>query len=645
MGDADDTLRFGPYTLHRVQGLMRGAQEVRVTQKALRVLWTLALRAGETVTKDELFREVWRDVAVSDAALTTCIQELRRALGDVAQRPAFIETRHRQGFRFVAQTQPAVTEASKPAAPLASALCVGREREIEILRSALANTRAGARQLVVIRGESGIGKSTLLRTFVDGLAADATMAVSGATCAEAIGGCEPYRPLLDSVSMFCTRSRLDRDAALLRRHAPSWWAQFPGLHVVTDQSPMPAGGVTSTRMSRELTDYIETLATTQAVLLWIDDVQWADAATLDWLSSFMARVQFARVMLIVALRDDRQTLSHAVLTQLSTTPSCHAVTLSGLELSAVADVVRRRRGDGPDVMKLASRLHARTEGHALFVSLLAETLTGGGLVALQATSQAGAADPDRAESQRPLSERLRAVINAQIAYLDPAEIELLEVASLIGGTDWPAALVAAAAEQPLLDVEAALARLARRSTFIQQVGPARWPDGTRCETFAFRHALHRDVFRERVAAHRKAVHHARIGNRLEAAFGQRTREHALALAVYFEEAGQGDKAVAYLLEAASAADRLGSVRDAAQLLEHALAVLSLQPPSRDRDEREAEIQARLGAALMAAQGWGAPDAERAYTRALDLCELRHDTVPVSYLLGLVAVSVGPRRAG
>ena len=54
------------------------------------------------MSKADLFAAVWPDVAVTDDALTTCIQELRRVLSDDAKRPRFIETRHRRGYRFIA---------------------------------------------------------------------------------------------------------------------------------------------------------------------------------------------------------------------------------------------------------------------------------------------------------------------------------------------------------------------------------------------------------------------------------------------------------------------------------------------------------------------------------------------------------------
>src|SRR5215475_12495179 len=82
--------------------LWSGTREVRLTPKASAVLKVLVMHAGEPVTKDDLFASVWGDTVVSDDALTTCIQELRKALADDARQPRFIETRHRRGYQFVA---------------------------------------------------------------------------------------------------------------------------------------------------------------------------------------------------------------------------------------------------------------------------------------------------------------------------------------------------------------------------------------------------------------------------------------------------------------------------------------------------------------------------------------------------------------
>lgn len=97
----DRTLTFGRYRLEPRGGLMSGDRNVRLTPKALALLSFIADRPGEVITKEELFCAVWPEVTVGDAALVTCIQELRRALGDDARRPRYIETLHRRGYRFL----------------------------------------------------------------------------------------------------------------------------------------------------------------------------------------------------------------------------------------------------------------------------------------------------------------------------------------------------------------------------------------------------------------------------------------------------------------------------------------------------------------------------------------------------------------
>jgi DNA-binding winged helix-turn-helix (wHTH) protein len=95
---------FGGYRFEPETGrLWSGAREIRLTPKASEVLKQLVSRAGEPVSKDDLFAAVWSGTAVSDDALSTCIRELRRALGDDSKQPRFIETRHRRGYRFIAR--------------------------------------------------------------------------------------------------------------------------------------------------------------------------------------------------------------------------------------------------------------------------------------------------------------------------------------------------------------------------------------------------------------------------------------------------------------------------------------------------------------------------------------------------------------
>jgi TolB-like protein/Tfp pilus assembly protein PilF len=116
----NEPVTFGPYRFDAQSSrLWTGEQEIRLTPKSAAVLGMLVQHAGQPVTKQELFASVWSNTVVSDDALVTCIQELRKALKDDARVPSYIETRHRSGYRFVAPViagaTPAQRSVSRPA--------------------------------------------------------------------------------------------------------------------------------------------------------------------------------------------------------------------------------------------------------------------------------------------------------------------------------------------------------------------------------------------------------------------------------------------------------------------------------------------------------------------------------------------------
>jgi adenylate cyclase len=120
---------FGSYRFQPDTGqLWLRGQEVRLTPKAAEVLRVLVTNAGTPVSKHDLFASVWPDVAVTDDALTTCVQELRRVLSDDAKHPTFIETRHRRGYLFIApvsmEPPEAVTGGESPAKRVISSIAV-----------------------------------------------------------------------------------------------------------------------------------------------------------------------------------------------------------------------------------------------------------------------------------------------------------------------------------------------------------------------------------------------------------------------------------------------------------------------------------------------------------------------------------------
>jgi DNA-binding winged helix-turn-helix (wHTH) protein/alpha-beta hydrolase superfamily lysophospholipase len=114
----EQDVAFSGYRFEIESGrLWSGTREIRLTPRASEVLKQLVLHAGEPVSKADLFATVWQGTIVSDDALTSCIQELRRALEDDAKQPRFIETRHRRGYRFVARLSRQTPAADAGAAP------------------------------------------------------------------------------------------------------------------------------------------------------------------------------------------------------------------------------------------------------------------------------------------------------------------------------------------------------------------------------------------------------------------------------------------------------------------------------------------------------------------------------------------------
>jgi DNA-binding winged helix-turn-helix (wHTH) protein len=105
-------LQFGPYRFDAARGqLWRQGQIIALPPRALGVLSQLVAQAGQLVTKEALLAAGWPDTAVTEWVLTTCMRDLRRALGDDARQPRYIETVHRRGYRFMAE----VTELAETA--------------------------------------------------------------------------------------------------------------------------------------------------------------------------------------------------------------------------------------------------------------------------------------------------------------------------------------------------------------------------------------------------------------------------------------------------------------------------------------------------------------------------------------------------
>jgi predicted ATPase len=606
------------------------------------VLRHLIDHAGRLVRKSDLLDVVWRGTVVSEAALTSCIRDLRRALTDSSRVPRYIETVHRRGFRFIG---PLVTLADRtsprhpPAHHVAGAATgasrlFGRDAELVRLHEAFAAVRAGGRRVVFVTGEPGIGKTALLEEFLDRLPRD--VRVGRGQCVEQFGAGEAYLPILDALARLGRAPDGERLIATLRRYAPAWLAHLPGLLGDADLADVQrrAQATTRERTLREVADALDVLGADMPLVLALEDLHWSDSATVDLLSVLARRRDPAHVLVVGTYRPaDVAAAAHplqAMVRELRVHGCCDEIALDFLPEGAIRDYLEERFPAASFVAGLAPVLERSTSGNPLFlVSVVEDLIEQGSLrevdgrwtLAVPVASVGAAAPPT-----------LRDMVEKHIDRLGEHEREILEIASLIGAEF--TALLAAPKGMEAQDAEVICAALARQGRFVRAAGIAEWPDGTVAARFQFIHALYQTVLHDRVPVGSGVGLHLRIGTRLESAYGARSAEIAGELALHFERGRDFERAVRHRRAAADAALRRHAHREAADHARRGLQAASIAAGSADVAREELALCMILGAALIAG-GWASPDVARTYARAHELCS-RLGAAPegFSILIGL-----------
>ncbi len=601
---ADRQYAIGPFRFDpRAGELRRDRVATKLTPRAAAVLAALVDRAEQLVSKQELFERVWDGRAVTDDALTSCIQELRHSLGDDARRPHYIETRHRRGYRLIVPATPVADMSGVLAAPPEPSTLVGRTIEMGALVQRFERALSGQRQLVFVSGEPGIGKSALAKEFAARLDR-AAMRLAHGQCLDHHGVGEPFLPLIEAMTRLAGAPDGAAVKDVLSTHAPSWLAQMPALWTRAESSTLAARGqATRERMLRELTEAIESLSTQAPLVLVLEDIHWSDASTLDWLAHVARRPEPARLMILAAFRPaDAATTLHGITSELALHGHCHEIALRPLDLAAIEAYLAARadpKGRAPSA-DAARALMERTGGNPLFmVSLVNQP---------QDAASLGAIPPD-----------VRRFIERQIDALPDPDRDLLSAASAIR-REFATAALAAARDAAVDEIETACARLARHGAFIVKSGAALWPDGSPTELYAFRHDLHRELLYERLSATRRATIHARVGRRLESAWATLPDAIAAEIATHFERGNDPARAIPHHQRAAAKALRRSANTEAIGHLQHALDAVGHVADEVERTKVEVALHVAMGAAFMATRGFGASEVHDAYARAEALCD-------------------------
>lgn len=493
---------------------------------------------------------------------------------------------------------------------------VNRKPELALILDRWARARADGRQVVLISGEPGIGKSRLLQEVQEHISEQPH---GWLRCQ-----CSPY---FGQSALYPVIVGLRRAAKLLPEDTPA--EKLTKLETfltkcavaIDDVLPLlaaalsiplgdrhPSLAVTPERQ-KELTllaimQLFESMSAQEPLVLSVEDVHWVDPTTSELLERLIERVARAHILLIVTFRPEftppwRESSSITLLA------------LDRLEQSMSAALIERVTGGKLLPAELQAQLVARSEGIPLFVEELTKVVLESGCVQEK---------DDRFVLTGPLPaggipSTLQDSLLARLDRLAPIK-EVAQFASAIG-RDFPYQLLAEIAPLTRQQLQTALDRLTSAGLIY------RLPEQTPV-TYSFKHALVRDAAYDSMLRSRRHQLHGRIARALQTHFTAAIEQNPELLALHLTEAGLHDQAIEAWLSAGLRAIERSATLEAVTHLRAGLDLVAKLPAGQAAAKQEVRLQTALGAAMRATQGFAAPVVVEAFERARTLCASLED---------------------
>lgn len=541
---------------------------------------------------------------------------------------------------------------------------VGRVRELARLKESLASTVAGQGQVVFVTGAAGSGKTALLVAFAQrALAAHADLLVVNGSGNAYTGLGDPYWPFIEMLrqlygtavggSMLSRRQaqRLETIrsviAPLLATCSPDLERLLAGGKAVAGRANLEQSGLFD-----QITRAMQTVAKQHPLVLLIDDMQWADRASLNLLFHLGHRLSGQRLLIVGAFRPDVFHQGYAPSDYLHEQHEEQSHPLAAI----IYELQRRQGNIQIDLAQTAGRefidalmdsepnhldaefwetLYEHTGGNALFTTELLRGMQERGDLVRDAQGYWVEGDWIAWDA---LPARVEGVIAARIGQLLPEWQSLLTVAS-VEGAEFTAQVLAHVQGVPEAEVSRRLSgALSRHYHLVVPVGVqiGGMSTGlTRLACYRFRHLLFQKYLYDRLDPVEQAQLHLAVGRALEMLYAERAVQLSLPLARHFELGGDLDKAVAYLLQAGRRAAHLAATEEALRLLTRGLALLKRLDKSPARQQQEVELQLALGTALRA-RAWNMPERAQAFERAYELGRRASDPNQVARTLVMLA---------
>ncbi len=462
---------------------------------------------------------------------------------------------------------------------------IDREEELASLKSALESVLSGRGQVVLVDGEPGIGKTRL----VDELLVYARLR----GCLAAVGRCYeqevnvPYLPFADALRTLLQGipdDRLTAAAGLfaseLVKLVPDLAQRIPGLV----PSPPLEPDQERLRLYQSITRFVTDLARTQSLVVVLDDLHWADAATLQLLRYLARNIRAERVLIVGTYRDvevDRAHPLSSALSEMNRERLYRRVLVRRLTPQHVAAMIQSIfQARQPVSDELRDLIYTETEGNPFFVEEILKHLVEAGALYME---DGRWQRKEIAEIDVPRS--IREVIGRRLEQVSAPCQRVLTLAAVIGRRFKFEVL------QPVGELgEEELLNALEEATQVQLVREE--PDAGEVE-YDFAHALIREVLYERLGLRRRMTLHQKVGETMERLYAGRLDGVIEDLAHHFTRAPHGagfEKAIRYSLEAARKAMGLFAHEEAVRHFRNAIELMEEAGDER----RLAETQIALG---------------------------------------------------
>jgi predicted ATPase len=500
---------------------------------------------------------------------------------------------------------------------LAERRFVGRKTELAELTAAYQSAAAGDGKFICVSGEPGLGKTALVETFLARLIDDLQpFVLARGRCSERLSGAEPYRSVFEAFETLL--AGLDGPAyrKLLADAAPTWLTQLePG----EDSDP-----ASQERMIREATSFLQQASRILPLILFLDDLQWADISTLDLLLDLAGRLDKSRILIVGTYRPHERgpgATFYKTHLQLRNHGYFRDINLDFLNAEECRRYLEMEFEGARFPDEFSALVRSKTAGNPLFLVELARFVRETRFV-VQDGGGWRLARPS-ADLKEAAPESIQAIISAKLELLTDDERRLL-VAASVQGIDFDSAVIARALGLDQADVEDRLEATQRMRGIVQPVGELELPDGTLTVRYRFaqdpdHHALYASLKPARRASLSAAVAEAAVSFH-----GREAKPVTAQIALLFETARKFDQAAEFFRLAAVNAAHVGASHEAIALARRGLVLLDKVTGGADRGRQELSLRMTLGGPLTLAS-FGSSETRENFTRAQQLCAELGDT--------------------